>query len=647
MLKFLKEKWERQFSFKLFIVITLLFTIFSITATTVFVNQQIYNLKQKYTSEGKLLATLLANNSRLGVFAENEFLLEEPMMDILKTPEVVSVTIYLTNGKVLKKLSKKQENLSNNENIDIKAFPLIDTPIEKKYTYEFWSPIFETSHELIEQLFIPEFQEKTLKKQKIIGYVKLELDKSELIRNTQMLMIKGLLIYSIFIVFWAIIIFQLTKKLTLRLNSLTQRLSFFGKEGASEYIKVETEDEIGKVAFAFNNMIDAIKEREKEKLVLENQLRQSQKLEAIGTLAGGIAHDFNNVLTAIINCATLIKMHSQDEQINTYVDVILKASDRAASLTKSLLAFSKKQIVKPQIVEINTVIRDFQNILKRLIMENIHFELKCTEHELPINIDITQLDQLIVNLVTNACDAMPEGGTLTISTELNNSCEDIPTCEVPCPCAIIKVSDTGIGIEPGIIDKIFDPFFTTKEVGKGTGLGLAMVYGIVKQNHGKIKVESTPGVGTTFSIYFPIARKEDEKDFKKSELKLDNFTFLKEKANILIAEDDHEVRVAISSILKSAGYNVFIAQDGEEAIEIYSNNKDVINLSLLDVVMPKKNGKQVAAFIRSINPQAKILFFSGYPSDIINNVGLNSYTMIISKPLDPNKILKHISDMLK
>lgn len=649
MLKYLKEKWENNFSFKLFILITLFFTIFSITATTVFINQEIDNLKQKYISEGRLLTTLLANNSRLGVFAENEFLLSEPITDILKTPEVLSVTIYLANGKVLKMESKKKENLSNiDENIDIKTLPLIDKPIEKKYSYEFWSPIFTTSHELIEQLFFSEFQERAIKKQKIIGYVKLELDKKELIRNTEMLILKGFIIYIIFIVFWVIIIFKLTKKLTLRLNNLAQRLSFFGKEGISDYIKVETKDELGKVALAFNNMIDAIREREKEKQALENQLRQSQKLEAIGTLAGGIAHDFNNVLTAIINCATLIKMYSHDEQIHTYSDVILRASERASSLTKSLLAFSRKQTVKPQIVDINSVIKDFQNILRRLIMENVTFELNCTEHELLVNIDITQLDQLIVNLVTNACDAMPEGGTLTISTEYKDSCDGLPTCEIPCPCAVIKVSDTGIGIRPEIMDRIFDPFFTTKEVGKGTGLGLAMVHGIVKQNNGKIIVESIPGVGTTFSIHFPIAKKENKgSDVKKSELKLENFSLLKEKANILLAEDDYEVRTVISSILRSAGYNVFSVKDGEEAIEIYSNNKNIINLSMLDVMMPKKNGKQVADFIRSINPHAKILFFSGYSSDILDHVGLDSSTMILSKPLDPDNILKYVKQILE
>lgn len=266
MLKYLKEKWENNFSFKLFILITLFFTIFSITATTVFINQEIDNLKQKYISEGRLLTTLLANNSRLGVFAENEFLLSEPITDILKTPEVLSVTIYLANGKVLKMESKKKENLSNiDENIDIKTLPLIDKPIEKKYSYEFWSPIFTTSHELIEQLFFSEFQERAIKKQKIIGYVKLELDKKELIRNTEMLILKGFIIYIIFIVFWVIIIFKLTKKLTLRLNNLAQRLSFFGKEGISDYIKVETKDELGKVALAFNNMIDAIRERERKR----------------------------------------------------------------------------------------------------------------------------------------------------------------------------------------------------------------------------------------------------------------------------------------------------------------------------------------------------------------------------------------------
>lgn len=649
MFKYLKEKWENQFSFKLFIIITLFFTIFSITATTIFIKQQISNLKQKYISEGKLLITILANNSRLGVFAENEFLLEEPLMDVLKTPEVISVSIYLANGKILKKASKKPENLINSDEIiDVKTLPLIDKPIEKKYSYEFWSPIFTTSHELIEQLFIPEFHNLGLKKTKIIGYIKLELDKTDLIKNTQLLILKGFIIYIIFIFFWGIIIFKLAKRLTLRLNNLAERLSSFGKEGISEYIKVETKDEFGKVALAFNNMIDTIKEREKEKQALENQLRQSQKLEAIGTLAGGIAHDFNNVLTAIINCGTLIKMYSKDDQINIYADVILRASERASSLTKSLLTFSRKQIVKPQIVEVNSVIKDFQNILRRLIMENITFELNCTEHELLVNIDITQLDQLIVNLVTNACDAMPEGGTLTITTEYKDSCDGLPTCEISCPCAVIKVSDTGIGIRPEIMDKIFDPFFTTKEVGKGTGLGLAMVHGIVKQNNGKIIVESIPGIGTTFSIYFPIAKKENGiGDAKKTELKLENISILKEKANILLAEDDYEVRTVVSSILKSAGYNVFVAKDGEEAIDLYSKNREIINLSMLDVIMPKKNGKQVADFIRSVDPDAKILFFSGYTSDILVNLGLDSSTMIISKPLDPESILNHIKQMLE
>ncbi|MCX7769801.1 MAG: ATP-binding protein [Proteobacteria bacterium] len=648
MMKFIKKSWENQFSFKLFVIITLLFTLFSVLAIGIFINQQIKNIEQKYISEGKLLTTILANNSRLGVFAENEFLLEEPISDILKTPEVISVTLYLANGKPLKHSSKKTEGSTKVEkDIDVTTIPLIDKPINKRYSYEFWSPIYTTSHELIEQLFVPDFSERIPKKQKIIGYVKLEIDKTGLIKNIQTLLIKGFIIYLIFIIFWAIIIYKLTKKMTLSLNNLADKLSLFGKEGVSEYVKVESKDEIGKVAMAFNNMIDALKDREREKQALEAQLRQSQKLEAIGTLAGGIAHDFNNVLTAIINCATLIKMYSKDEQINTYSDVILRASERASSLTKSLLAFSRKQTVKPQVVDINAVIKDFQNILKRLIMENVTFELNCSEHELPVSIDITQLDQLIVNLVTNACDAMPDGGTLTITTEYNSSCEDLPTCEVPCPCAVIRVSDTGIGIDPKIIDKIFDPFFTTKEVGKGTGLGLAMVHGIVKQNNGKIKVDSTPGVGTTFSIYFPISKKEEQIDTKKSEFKLEDFTLLKEKANILLAEDDMEVRTVISSILKATGYNVFIAKDGEEAIEIYSKNKDIINLSMLDVMMPKKNGKQVADFIRSIDPNAKILFFSGYTADILDNVGLDSSTMIISKPLDPEGILKHIQNILK
>lgn len=485
------------------------------------------------------------------------------------------------------------------------------------------------------------------KKQKIIGYARLEIDKNRLTSDINNLILRGIIIFVVFVFLFGIVFFKLTKKMTTSLNNLAEKLSNFGKAGISEYIEVKSNDELGKVALAFNFMIDSLKEREREKQTLEAQLRQSQKLEAIGTLAGGIAHDFNNVLTAIINCASLLKMYSNNnEQTNTYIDVILRASERAASLTKSLLAFSRKQTIKPQVIDINVVIKDFQNILKRLVTENVSFELNFSERPLLVNIDITQLDQLIVNLVTNACDAMPDGGTLTITTEYRENCPEITLCDIPCPCAVVKVSDTGIGIEPNIIDKIFDPFFTTKEVGKGTGLGLAMVHGIVKQNNGKITVQSTPGVGTTFSVYFPISQEQKNEDSKKTEFKLENFALLKDKYTILLAEDDNEVRTVISSILNASGYNVIIAKDGEEAITEFDKNSDKINLALLDVMMPKRNGKEVADHIKKIKSEVKIIFFSGYSGDILNKAGIDDSIMVLSKPLNPETILSYIEKML-
>jgi len=382
---------------------------------------------------------------------------------------------------------------------------------------------------------------------------------------------------------------------------------------------------------------------------LEAQLMQAQKMEAIGQLAGGVAHDFNNILTAIIGYASLMEMRLKDgDPLKTYTQHILSSAHRAAQLTQGLLAFSRKQIINLKPVNISEVVSNLRNILSRVIGEDIDFSISIKEPVLIAMADSVQIEQVLMNLATNARDAMPKGGRLTIETARIEVDEDfIKTHQFGKigTYALIKVEDTGTGIDEDIKDRIFNPFFTTKEVGQGTGLGLSIVYGIIKQHNGYIIVDSELGKGSVFKIFLPLLETEYKK-LKKDEEKKGEFHSGGGEA-ILLCEDDEIVRQLTKEVLIQAGYYVIEAKDGEEALEQFQRYRDMIDLLILDVVMPKKSGIEVFEEIKKIKPDADVLFMSGYPKEVMERRGVPYKGLhIVSKPVEPTNLLKMVRELI-
>lgn len=393
--------------------------------------------------------------------------------------------------------------------------------------------------------------------------------------------------------------------------------------------------------------VDGVNEDITERKLLEVQLRQAQKMEAIGTLAGGVAHDFNNILTAIIGYGNLLRMKiEQDQSLRYYLDPILSSAEKAAQLTQSLLAFSRKQVIRLVPVSLNDIVDGMGKLLLRVIGEDIELQIQHQNGDLLVLADRSQIEQVILNLVTNARDAMPEGGTISIETDRVMLSKDMLIKHEfmrPGDYAIISVSDTGSGMDEEIRARIFEPFFSTKSVGKGTGLGLSIVYGIVKQHNGDISVYSEPGKGSTFKIYLPLA----DGSVLKSEGYAAEAPAVGGTETILIGEDSDEVRRLAKDILTYGGYTVILARDGEDALDRFRENADHIDMLLLDVVMPKRNGKEVYDEVRRLKPGTKVLFMSGYTANIIHKKGvLEEGLNFIPKPLSPDRLLRKVREVL-
>jgi two-component system, cell cycle sensor histidine kinase and response regulator CckA len=384
-----------------------------------------------------------------------------------------------------------------------------------------------------------------------------------------------------------------------------------------------------------------------ERKHLEDQLRQAQKMEAVGRLAGGIAHDFNNLLTAITGYSDLMLMRlHQEDPLCRNAKEIKKAAVRAASLTQQLLAFSRQQVLQPKVVDLNAIISDMNNMLHRLIGEDIELITILDPNLGRVKADVGQVEQVLLNLVVNARDAMPKGGQLTIQTCNTVLDEEIahqhPYVHIG-SYVLITVSDTGCGMDAETQSYIFEPFFTTKEKGKGTGLGLSTVYGIVKQSGGYIWVTSKLGEGTTFEIYLPLVTEEAEtNEPRKLPSKQSQAT-----ETILVTEDEEVVRKLVRAILEMDGYKVLEARNGVEALSIADEYKDTIHLLITDMVMPQMNGNELAERIASSRPEIRMLYMSGYtdPEVIGNNISENS-APFMQKPFTAEVLERKVREVL-
>lgn len=375
-----------------------------------------------------------------------------------------------------------------------------------------------------------------------------------------------------------------------------------------------------------------------EQKKLEEQYRQAQKLEAIGRLSGGVAHDFNNLLTLILGYSEIaMKQLPEESLLRDDIKQIHLAGERAASLTRQLLAFSRKQILEMRVIDLNGTIENLSKMLTRLISENVDLQIVLNAEKALIYADSGQIEQVIMNLTVNCSDAMPDGGSLLIKTEIVAVDEQFVRMHEELQMGshvIITVADTGQGILPENIDKIFEPFFTTKEMGKGTGLGLATVYGIVKQHQGIISVYSEVGKGTTFKIYLPLT----EKNVEKSPDRGGKVEMLhKGTETILVVDDDEMVCTMLQSALKKLGYRVFIAGDAERAIKFMEGYDDIVHMLLTDVVMPGKSGIDLAEIFTNKLPDMKVVLMSGYAEEIVDKKNLiRPGYYFIEKPIIPS-----------
>jgi len=419
-------------------------------------------------------------------------------------------------------------------------------------------------------------------------------------------------------------------------------------EAALNKAKDQLEENVKQRTSELANANKALQKEIIERKQMEERLLQAQKMEAIGRLAGGVAHDFNNLLTAIIGYTDLLLLNLMaDDPSKTKLLEIKKASNRAADLTRRLLAFSRKQIMQPRIFNLNKVINETQKMLRRIIGEDIELITKLNPNIANIKADPIQISQIVINMAVNSRDAMPQGGIFAISTQntiLDESSKDIIPEVKPGKYVEMEISDNGTGMEKDIQSHIFEPFFTTKEKDKGTGLGLASMYGIVTQSGGAINLISEPGQGTTFRLYFPETIEEPEKPAEH------DMTSLRETGNetVLLVEDDEIVRHFIEKVLQDAGYKVLVATNSQEALKYCKNKSQPIELMVTDVVIPGgMSGVGLSKKVKELCPDVQVLYISGYTDENIMQHGIvKPEVHFLQKPFSHDTLLLMVRKIL-
>jgi len=658
------RRYRESFGAKTFYLFTLFIIAISIIFIGFFINHQNSALKNSLIHDGKQLAGFFSYTSKLAVFAENRDLLEDMVEGIMQNKEVILVQAFNSSGKEL--IARQRQDKAIIEKPDkmdsarlTKEIGMLRSSVSPLYSesdneIEFLAPVILKEHLIAEETLLSG-ENSSRGKDNFIGFVRIVFTKEPLRKSLSAVLFKNILILVSFIIFSSFIIYFLVRqKITKPLNRLAESAQALGEGDFSGKVPVYSSDEIGRLAKTFNDMAESLERRESEKQhllterrKLEEQLRHAQKMEAIGQLAGGVAHDFNNILTAVMGYGQLLQMQlKEDDPLKRNVDQILNVAQRGAEVTRSLLAFSRKQAIDLKPVNVNKIIETSVKLLPGLIGERIKLKTMLADESLTILADSFQIEQVIMNLASNARDVMPDGGALAIATEkMEMDGEFIRAHGYGNPGAyfLLSFTDTGPGMDEETKSKIFDPFFTTKKVGEGTGLGLAIAYGIVKQHNGYITVDSEKGKGTTFRIYFPLTLIKEKAVDEAAEVSAPAGG----KETILIAEDEATVREPLKAMLEMFGYDVIETVDGEDAVKKFKENKDRINLLLFDVIMPKMNGKEAYEEIKLITPEIKAIFTSGYTADTFQTKEiLEKGLTFVSKPVSPNNLLRKIREAL-
>jgi len=600
-----------------------------------------------------MLADILAHGSRIGVFSENESLLATSIQAVFQQPEVEVVSIYNRQGKLLREqravgVAATKRTAEGTEGDDILSkLEELSSSLSSQYidsgeSMEFWSLVtISSTYPDAESLIIADHPQPTQKR--VIGIARIIVGKAALNRRLNVMMANSVLIGFVFLVLGCIIIYILTIRITRPLNRLTSGVQMLGEGNLGEKVSVETEDEIGRLALAFNQMSASLQKRETEKTQLEAQLRLSQRMEAIGSIAGGIAHDFNNVLATIMGYAQMGRLPKADEgSMKNHFKEIIQACYRARDLVVQILVFSRRQKLELHPALIQPTVEESLGMLKGPLPDAVTIQQEYEPGLHYIMSNATQVHQIVDNLGRNAIHAMTErGGTLSVKLceiEIGEGDPRLSNELQPGRHQLLEISDTGHGIPDTIKDSIFDPFFTTKEPGKGTGMGLSVVHGIVKSHGGKIEFDSTPATGTEFRIYFPVHKEGAEQT--------DAAPSVTRPENILFVDDEQSLVTIGTKLLQSLGFSVVGKTDGIDALEAFQSDPDQFDLIITDNMMPKLTGLELAREVKRKRPDLPIIVCTGFSHTMSDStIEEHGIDALVTKPLTSEGISATIEEV--
>ena len=638
MLKTLKTFVQENFSIKFFLSFTLVMLAMSFLLASLFIHHQGTVLRRHLDQEGKMVADMLSYNSRLGVYSENKAMLDDISNGAFNQKNILAVAVYNKDRESLIVKSRHPESgriellLEKCRQINFYDRDQNLIMLETTDEIEYWVPVY--SRPQYSGLFSPYLEEdSTPPKKEIIGYCSVIVSKEDLKKQMNVLF---MISAGIAVLFWlsgSVLMFGVVKGMTDPLYKLTEAVHRMGETGHLERLEFHTKDEIGKLSQAFNDMSEAIKEREVEKTGLEEQLRQAQKMEAIGTLASGIAHDFNNILGAIHGFSELGLLEVQEGSvIYEKLKEIDFATTRAADLVSQILTFSRQKDELRSPIFISTIAKEVLKLLTPSVPPNIQISQDIDPHCGMVLSNAATIHQIIMNLCTNALHAMKHtGGMLLVKLEdvdIKNDSIAHEAGYMSGQYQRLTVKDDGHGIPEDIIEQIFDPFFTTK-AGEGTGMGLSVVHGIVNRHKGFIHVDSSPGQGSSFYVYLPLVDLEEIPQVPKNEKKLPTGS-----GNILLVEDDEQLIASTGGMLESLGYKIEKKTKSKDALEYFRHHFDHIDLVITDLAMPELNGVGLASEIHRIFDGFPIILTTGYSEMIDQEKALGmGFSGFLLKPI--------------